>query len=143
MRPFAEALPIVGNRYAGTRDQVFGERLLREADNPDALDRALSPGPMRPGDDLDTSIIPGSKPTLGQFSGDMGILQAERQARTADIPRSICGTPIRARCAFLLCELRPRSPIPCVCPSEFFQQQRRDMMMALVLTDKDNRKRAA
>jgi hypothetical protein len=122
VRPVAEDLPIIGNRYAGTRDQIVRERLLREASNADALDRTLFPGPMRPGDDLDTNIIPGSNPTLGQLSGDMGILQAERQARTAD------NTPFNMRDAdqnaVRVSALRDAAPVAdTMRPSEFFQQQ--------------------
>jgi hypothetical protein len=122
VRPFAEDLPIVGNKFAGTRDQMVGERLLREADNPDTLDRLLSPGPMRPGDDLATNIIPGSKPTLGQFSGDMGILQAERQARTAD--NTAFNMRDADQNAVRVSALRDAAPVAdTMRPSEYFQQQ--------------------
>lgn len=80
-RPFAEDLPIIGNRYAGAREQMVGERLLAQAQNPTEFEHALFPGPRRPDTD---EIIPGSQPTTGQLTGDIGILQAERQARTAD-----------------------------------------------------------
>jgi hypothetical protein len=80
-RPFAEDLPVVGPKFAGQRDQMVGERLRSAAQDPEAFEHALFPGPRQPGGD---EIIPGSQPTTGQLTGDMGILQAEREARTAD-----------------------------------------------------------
>ncbi len=98
------------------------ERLLREAENPDALDRLLSPGRMRPSDDLATNIIPGSVPTLGPLSGDMGILQAERQARTADNTSFDLGDADQN--AARVSALRDAAPVAdAMRPSEYFQQQ--------------------
>ena len=39
---------------------------------------------MQPGTVPNYQLVNGSQPTLGQLTNDMGILQAERQARTAD-----------------------------------------------------------
>jgi hypothetical protein len=180
VRPFAEDLPVVGKRFAGTRDQMVGERLLREADNPGTWDRTLSPG--APGDDLvNTNVIPGSNPTLGQLSGDVGILQAERQVRTADnadqnavrvsalrdaarsllpcvrrsfdpnSPVSLVAKPVRERAEELARGVDPLDTPPLIEALIFGQVGNLPdvvpfkslMSMAPVLTDQDNRKRAA
>ena len=74
------------------------------------------------GDDLATNIIPGSKPTLGQFSGDMGILQAERQARTAD--NTAFNLRDADQNAVRVSALRDAAAVAdTMRPSEFFQQQ--------------------
>lgn len=83
-RPFAEDLPGVGRFAAGTRDTMAGDQLRARATDPDAIDRALTPGPMQPGQQPNYSLVPGSQPTLGQLTNDMGIMQAEREAKTAD-----------------------------------------------------------
>lgn len=83
-RPFAEDLPGIGRGFAGTRDAMVGEQLRARATDPSAVDRALNPGPLQPGQEPNYSLVPGSQPTLGQLTNDMGILQAERQAQTAD-----------------------------------------------------------
>lgn len=60
--------------FAGSREAMVAEQLRSAAANPQAAEVALNqPNPQ---------IIPGSQPTLGQLTGDVGILQAERQART-------------------------------------------------------------
>jgi hypothetical protein len=163
VRPFAEDLPVVGKRFAGTRDQMVGERLLREADSPGTLDRTLSPGP--PGDDLaNTNVIPGSNATLGQLSGDVGILQAERQVRTADNADQnavrVCALrdaarslppPVRERAEELARGVDPLDTLPLIEALIFGQVGNLpDVVpfkswtsMAPVLTDQDNRKRAA
>lgn len=78
--PFAEDLPIVGNAFDGTRDARVGQQIIGSADDPNALKTSLGIGT-----DAATAqpAVPGSTPTLGQMSGDLGILKAEEQARTA------------------------------------------------------------
>jgi hypothetical protein len=80
MRPMLEDIPGIGGQFAGTREGMAGEQLLSAAQNPQAVKEALFPatGPAN----LET--IKGSRPTTGQMTGDMGLLQAERQAKTAD-----------------------------------------------------------
>jgi hypothetical protein len=85
VRPFAEdvkglnLLPGV----AGSRERMAGEELLAHSSNPDAL-RAWADGSNVQDGDA-TQVIPGSKPTLGQATGDMGLLAQERAARTANV----------------------------------------------------------
>lgn len=76
--PFAEDLPIVGKKFAGTRDRMVGQALLDTAEDPKAFEHSLFPGPRRPNSD---ETVPGSVPTTGQLTGDMGILRAEGEAR--------------------------------------------------------------
>jgi hypothetical protein len=76
--PFAEDIPVVGKYAAGTRDKMVGQALLDAAENPQTLEHKLFPGPRQPNSD---EIIPGSIPTTGQLTGDMGILRAEGEAR--------------------------------------------------------------
>jgi hypothetical protein len=76
--PFAEDIPVVGKYAAGTRDKMVGQALLDAAENPQTLEHKLFPGPRQPNSD---EIIPGSVPTTGQLTGDMGILRAEGEAR--------------------------------------------------------------
>jgi len=172
VRPFAEDLPIVGNRFAGTRDQMVGERLLREADNPDTLDRTLSPGPMRPGDDLvNTNVIPGSNPTLGQLSeartadnADQNAVRVSalrdaarslrpcvRRSFDPNSPVSLVAKPVRERAEELARGVDPLDTPPLIEALIFGQVGNLPdlvpfkslMSMAPVLTDQDNRKRAA
>jgi hypothetical protein len=76
--PFAEDIPVVGKYAAGTRDKMVGQALLDAAENPQTLEHKLFPGPRQPNSD---EIVPGSVPTTGQMTGDMGILRAEGEAR--------------------------------------------------------------
>jgi hypothetical protein len=80
MRPMMEDIPFFGGQFAGTREGMAGEQLLSAAQNPQAVKESLFPsqGPAN----LET--IKGSRPTTGQMTGDMGLLQAERQAKTSD-----------------------------------------------------------
>jgi hypothetical protein len=80
MRPMLEDIPGIGGQFAGTREGMAGEQLLSAAQNPQAVKESLFPatGPAN----LET--IKGSRPTTGQMTGDIGLLQAERQAKTAD-----------------------------------------------------------
>jgi len=79
-RPMMEDIPWMGRHFAGEREGMAGEQLLSTADNPQAVKESLFPaqGPAN----LET--IKGSRPTTGQMTGDMGLLQAERQAKTSD-----------------------------------------------------------
>lgn len=83
VRPFVEDVPGFRGRYAGEREQMVREKLQDSAQDPAAFEHSLFPGPRKPGSD---EIIPGSQPTLGQHTGDMGILEAERKAATSDNP---------------------------------------------------------
>ena len=59
---------------------MAGETLLSHSQDPQAVKESLFPaqGPAN----LET--IKGSRPTTGQMTGDIGLLQAERQAKTLD-----------------------------------------------------------
>jgi len=80
IRPMIEDIPGLGKAFAGTREGLAGEELINAAQNPEAVYEGLWPaqGPRN------LEPVPGSRPTTGQLTGDMGLLQAERQARTAD-----------------------------------------------------------
>lgn len=74
--PFAEDLPIVGNRYAGTRENLVRQQIEQSANDLGELQRQLmvdEPGP------LNQELVPGSQPTTGQLTGDKGVLSAERE----------------------------------------------------------------
>jgi hypothetical protein len=85
VRPFAEDVPGLNMLpgVAGTRERMAGQDLVAHSSNPDAL-RAWADGSNVQADDA-TPVIPGSKPTLGQATGDMGLLAQERAARTANV----------------------------------------------------------
>lgn len=57
---------------------VAGRTLLQSSNDPEAMKQWATEGPQ-PADDL----VPGSKPTTFQVTGDQGIGQLERQVRTA------------------------------------------------------------
>ncbi|WP_294534291.1 hypothetical protein [uncultured Rhodoblastus sp.] len=57
-------------RYIAGRAQDF-----------DAVDRTLNPGPMRPGEAPNYEMVPGSTPSLATLTGDRGLLQEERALR--------------------------------------------------------------
>lgn len=82
-KPFAEDIPGIGS-FAGTREAMAAEQLRKAATEPDVIDRALNPGPVQPGVEPNPQIVPGSQPTLGQLTGDLGVLRAEKQAETTD-----------------------------------------------------------
>lgn len=118
--PFAEDLPIVGNRFAGQREQMVRDRLLQSAENPESFENALFPGPRRPGGD---ELVPGSEPTTGQLTGDMGILQAERRAQTEDnTPFNMRATDQDVARRGALEDLSP-ADADVMRPSQFFQDQ--------------------
>jgi hypothetical protein len=64
-----------------TAQRLAGQRLASAASDQQALRDTLN----GTGSQTSTPVVPGSKPTLGQLSGDMGILQAERAARMDDV----------------------------------------------------------
>lgn len=59
---------------AGGRERMAGEQLRDAATDPQALRESL--------DAAGEPLIPGSEPTTGQLSGDMGVLAAERGAQS-------------------------------------------------------------
>jgi hypothetical protein len=79
-RPFLEDIPGLKQKYAGEREKMAGEALEKFSADPEAMRTKLWPekGPVP------QEIVPGSKPTFGQLTGDVGILGAERAARSAD-----------------------------------------------------------
>lgn len=79
-RPVLEDIPGLKQRYAGERRKMAGEALEGMASDIEGVRAGFWPekGPVP------QEIVPGSKPTLGQVTGDIGFLEAERQARTAD-----------------------------------------------------------
>jgi hypothetical protein len=80
VRPILEDIPGLKQRFAGERRRMAGEKLEGMASDIEGVRAGLWPekGPVP------QEIVPGSKPTLGQVTGDIGFLEAERQARTAD-----------------------------------------------------------
>ena len=95
------------------------DRLLSEAQDPAAFEQSLFPGPRRPGGD---EIIPGSSPTTGQLTGDMGVLGAERRAVTDDnTPFNIRATEQDAARRAEMAKAAPDADT--MKPSQFFQQQ--------------------
>lgn len=79
-RPFLEDIPGLKQKYAGERRKMAGEALEGMASDIEGVKAGLWPekGPAP------QEIVPGSKPTLGQLTGDIGFLEAERAARTTD-----------------------------------------------------------
>jgi len=80
IRPVAEDIPFFGRAYEGERRRMAGEQLEKLSSEPEKLREALWP-PQGP---APQEIIPGSKPTLGQLTGDVGLLEAERAAKTVE-----------------------------------------------------------
>lgn len=71
-----QAKDLLGPLSPNYRDGLVGDMLRGNASDPAALGTALdTPNP---------ELVPGSKPTTFQLSGDMGIGQLERAARTQD-----------------------------------------------------------
>lgn len=58
------------------RERIAARRLEDGATDPEALRRSLEEGAEE--------LVPGSQPTTGQMSGDMGVLAMERTAQTRD-----------------------------------------------------------
>lgn len=63
----------MGPLTQGGRDAVVGERLARSATDPAAVRKSL---------DKPTELVPGSKPTTFQQTGDMGLGALERETQT-------------------------------------------------------------
>jgi hypothetical protein len=74
-------IPLIGNVPGNMRERLAGRQIAASATDPQGLRDTLN----GTGAQTSTPVVPGSKPTLGQLSGDMGILQAERAARTDDV----------------------------------------------------------
>ncbi|MCW5720024.1 MAG: hypothetical protein KIS86_02670 [Devosia sp.] len=58
------------------QEQIVGRTLIKNADDPDAVLQAI--------DETTGELVPGSKPTTFQQTGDMGLGQMERVARNRD-----------------------------------------------------------
>lgn len=78
-RPVIAAMP--GKFGAPMAERLAGEQLAASAKDLPALRDTLE----GTGGQTSTAVVPGSKPTLGQLSGDQGILMKEREARTEDV----------------------------------------------------------
>lgn len=74
--PFAEDLPIIGKRYEGTRESLVRQRIEESSNDLEKLQRDLMVDETGP---LNQELVPGSRPTTGQLTGDKGILSAERE----------------------------------------------------------------
>lgn len=96
----------------GSQEAMAGEQLAARANNLPAAQSALETAPQQ--------LVPGSKPTLGELTGDIGFLQAEREARTADNTEFNLreGEQNAARRAALMGQ-RPNADV--MSPSEHFQ----------------------
>ena len=66
---------------AESQQTLAARRLDKAITDPDAVDRALTPGPMQPGVAPNYEMVPGSAPTSFQLTGDLGLGQLERQQR--------------------------------------------------------------
>lgn len=79
-RPVLEDIPYFGRGYAGERGRMAGEVLQKTASQPEKVKETLFPesGPAP------ETIVEGSRPTLGQVTGDIGLLEAERTLRTKE-----------------------------------------------------------
>ena len=78
IRPVAEDLPFFGRAYEGERRRMAGEQLEQLASDKEKVRETLWP-PQGP---APQEIVPGSRPTLGQLTGDIGFLEAERAIKT-------------------------------------------------------------
>ena len=78
IRPVAEDIPYFGKYYEGERRRMAGEQLEKLSSDPEKLRETMFP-PQGP---VPQEIVPGSRPTTGQLTGDIGLLEAERAIKT-------------------------------------------------------------
>lgn len=73
-----EDLPVIGGAFAGTRDANVGKTIASTFADPAKRDAFMDSDPNA------APLVAGAQPTLGQQTGDFGVLRAEEKARTAD-----------------------------------------------------------